>query len=60
MHLKKSFSAQGQDVFSIYHKIQSAGLTNQYIEDPNFALQIKMLASLSFVPEDKVIQSFTD
>ena len=44
---------------NIYRKIQSAGLTNQYIEDPNFALQIKMLPSLAFVPEDKVIQSFT-
>ena len=44
---------------NIYRKIQSAGLTNQYIEDSNFALQIKMLASLAFVPEDKVIQSFT-
>ena len=44
---------------NIYRKIQSAGLTNQYIEDPNFAVQIKMLPSLAFVPEDKVIQSFT-
>ena len=44
---------------NIYRKIQSAGLTNQYIEDPNFALQIKMSPSLAFVPENKVIQSFT-
>ena len=31
----------------------------QYIEDSNFALQIKMLPSFAFVPEDKIIQSFT-
>ena len=43
---------------NIYRKIQSAGFTNQYIENAGFALLIKMLPSLAFVPESQVIHYF--
>ena len=43
---------------NIYRKIQSAGLTNLYIENTDFALQMKMLPSLAFVPESQITQYF--
>ena len=43
---------------NIYRKIQSAGFTNQYIENAGFALLMKMLPSLTFVPESQVIHYF--
>ena len=43
---------------NIHRKIQSAGLTNLYIENADFALQMKMLPSLAFVPESQVTQYF--
>ena len=43
---------------NIYRKIQSLGLTNQYIEDPDFALYMRMLPSLAFVPENEVCDCF--
>ena len=42
----------------IYVKIQSAGFTNQYIENVGFALLMKMLPRLAFVPESQVIHYF--
>ena len=44
---------------SIYRQIQAKGLTTQYLEDQDFAIRMKMLASLAFVPEHDVIDSFT-
>ena len=43
---------------NIYRKIQSLGLTNQYMEDPDFALYMRMLPSLAFVPENEVCDCF--
>ena len=43
---------------NIYRKIQSAGFTNKYIENSGFALLMKMLPSLAFVPESQVIHYF--
>ena len=43
---------------NVYRKIQSAGFTNQYIENADFALIMKMLPSLAFVPEYQVIHYF--
>ena len=43
---------------NIYRKIQSAGFTNQYIENADFAILMKMLPSLAFVPECQVIHYF--
>ena len=44
---------------SIYRQIQSRGLATLYLEDEEFAIKIKMLASLAFVPEYEVIDCFT-
>ena len=43
---------------NIYRKVQTEGLAVNYREDNEFALKIKMLPSLSFVPEMDVIDSF--
>ena len=43
---------------NIYRKIQSAGFTNLYIENADFALHMTMLPSLAFVPESQVIRYF--
>ena len=43
---------------NVYRKIQSLGLTSRYIEDPGFALNIKMLPSLAFVPKNDVCDCF--
>ena len=40
-------------------KIQSSGFTNQYIEDADFALLMKIIPSQAFVPEDQVVHYFT-
>ena len=39
-------------------KVQKEGLVVNYLKDKEFALRIKMLASLAFVPEMDVIDSF--
>ena len=44
---------------SFYRQIQSRGLATLYLEDEEFAIKIKMLASLAFVPEYEVIDCFT-
>ena len=36
---------------SIYRKIQVNGLTTEYQQDRDFALKLKMLPYLAFVPE---------
>ena len=43
---------------NIWKHIQSAGLQERYNEDPEFALHLRMLAALAFVPENNVIQYF--
>ncbi|XP_008189202.1 uncharacterized protein LOC103311386 [Acyrthosiphon pisum] len=42
----------------IWRKIQAAGLQKKYIDDVTFALQIRKLPSLAYVPENKVIESY--
>ena len=43
---------------SIYRKIKANGLTTDYQQDRDFALKLKMLPYLAFVPEIDVIDSF--
>ena len=43
---------------SIYRHVWEQGLVIRYQEDNNFALNIKMLASLAFVPENDVLSCF--
>ena len=43
---------------NIYRKIQSLGFTIQYMENPDFALYMRMLPSLAFVPENEVRACF--
>ncbi|KAE9532428.1 hypothetical protein AGLY_010051 [Aphis glycines] len=42
----------------IWRQIQAAGLQKKYIDDVTFALQIRKLPSLAYVPENKVIESY--
>ena len=44
---------------NVFRQIHSNGLTAQYLEDEEFSIQMKMLPSLTFVPEHDVIDSFT-
>ena len=43
---------------NIYRKIQSEGLTGQYLLDMEFVQNLKMLPSLAFVPEEEVVDCF--
>ena len=42
----------------VYRKVQVEALSKNYQEDPEFALKIKMLTSLAFVPEMEVVDCF--
>ena len=42
----------------IYRKIQTEGLASEYSQDMVYGIKLKMLASLVFVPETEVIDSF--
>ena len=44
--------------WNIWKHIQSAGLQDRYKEDPEFALHLRILVALAFVPENNVIQFF--
>jgi hypothetical protein len=47
----------------IWRKIQTpecSEIRKKYIDDPDFALQIKMLAALAFIPPNDVIRIFDD
>ncbi|KAK4872511.1 hypothetical protein RN001_014540 [Aquatica leii] len=44
----------------IWRHIQEAGLQQRYNNDPDFALQLKQLAALAFVPEDHLIASYKE
>ena len=43
---------------NIFRQVQEQGLAIRYQEDNNFAINIKMLASLAFVPENDVLICF--
>ena len=43
----------------MFRQIQSNGLTTRYLKDEEFSIKMKMLPSLTFVPEHDVIDSFT-
>ena len=43
---------------NIYRKIKTEGLAQEYIQDMEYGIKLKMLASLAFVPETDVIDSF--
>lgn len=43
---------------SVWRQIQHHGLAKQYSDDVNFALEVRKLAALAFIPCDKVIESF--
>ncbi|XP_025407409.1 uncharacterized protein LOC112681362 [Sipha flava] len=45
---------------SVWRHVQQTGLQQQYIEDSEFALQIRMMTALSFVPLYDVEQAFND
>ena len=39
--------------------MQSLALTTQFMEDPEFAIYMRMLPNLAFVPENKACDCFT-
>ena len=41
-------------------KIQSSGLQNRYMQEPAFALHLKMLPALAFVPPQDVVVAFEE
>ena len=43
---------------SVYRKVQSLGLQSEYHDDPDFALTMRMLPALAFVPPELVGWSF--
>ena len=43
---------------NVYRRVQVEGLSKNYQEDPEFALKIKMLPSMAFVPEMEVVDCF--
>lgn len=43
---------------NIYRKIQENGLQQRYQEDSNFALKLRMIPALAFVPTDDVVGAF--
>lgn len=45
---------------SVWRHVQQAGLQQKYTEDSEFALQIRMMTALSFVPVANVEQAFND
>ena len=40
--------------------IQRAGLQERYMNDPEFGLQLRMIAALAFVPPQDVVNSFDE
>ena len=53
--VKACFSHLSQ---SVYRKLQSLGLQSEYHNDPDFALTMRMLPALAFVPPELVGWSF--
>jgi len=44
----------------VWRKIQNSGLQIKYGQDSEFALQVRLLCSLSFIPPNKVIEAFDE
>lgn len=44
----------------VWRKIQTNGLQTKYAQDSNFALQVRLLCSLAFIPPNKVIEAFDE
>lgn len=44
----------------IYRKVQALGLSNDYVNDENLRLQVKILPALAFVPINDVIDAFEE
>ncbi|XP_022160646.1 uncharacterized protein LOC111032207 [Myzus persicae] len=45
---------------SIWRRLQNLGFQNRYMEDSEFALQIRMMAALTFVPEEDVENAWNE
>nr|ACE75420.1 hypothetical protein GIP_L8_0340 [Glyptapanteles indiensis] len=45
---------------AIWRSIQKCGLQGPYAADAEYALNLRMLAALSFVPEDHVVAAYTE
>ncbi|XP_060882085.1 uncharacterized protein LOC132953747 [Metopolophium dirhodum] len=45
---------------SIWRRLQNLGFQKRYMEDSEFALQIRMMAALSFVPEQDVENAWNE
>ena len=45
---------------SIWRRLQNVGFQKRYMEDSEFALQIRMMAALSFVPEEDVENAWNE
>ena len=45
---------------NIYRKIQENGLQQRYQEDSDFALKLRMIPALAFVPIDEVVGAFEE
>lgn len=43
---------------NIYRNIQRLGLQKKYMDDENFALKVRMLPALAFLPEEQVVAAF--
>ena len=43
---------------AIYRKVQTEGLQSRYQSDAEFAISIRMIPALAFVPSDSVVQAF--
>ena len=43
---------------SVYRKIQECGFQRRYQEDSDFALKLRMLPALAFVPVEEVVDAF--
>lgn len=44
---------------AVFRRVQANGLYQRYMEDAQFALQIRMIPALAFVPADDVEEAFT-
>jgi len=44
---------------SVWRHVQEFGFQKKYSEDSEFALQLRMLPALAFVPKDDVISSYS-
>lgn len=45
---------------SVYRHVQQVGLQSVYRSDPDFALQIRLLTALSFVPPENVVDAYDE